>query len=255
MNRALLAASAIAVLATGPLGAQAAPDSARPLPDRFPVGETLRYDVKFGLLKLGTGLMRVVGVDTVRGVPSLHVEFGLEGSTIIYRINNRMHSWIGLHDFASRRFVQDFHEGRSDRYTAYEIFPEDGYYTETGVDSVRATSPQPLDDAAFFYFVRTVDLEVGRRYVFDRYFRPDRNPVILEVLQRDTLDLPAGRFPSIVIRPTIKGRGILAESQEPRMWLSDDDRRIMVQLKSKFPFGTITLRLARDEVESPVSQR
>jgi hypothetical protein len=27
------------------------------------------------------------------------------------------------------------------------------------------------------------------------------------------------------------------------MWISDDERRLVVQLKSKFPFGTITLRL------------
>lgn len=226
-----------------PALAQNPADTARALTERFPVGETLRYEAKFGLLKLGTAHMRVVGVDTVRGTPTLHVEFALVGSAIVYRINDRMESWFGLRDFASRRFVQDFKEGRSDRLTTFEIFPEEGYYTESGVDSARATSPQPLDDAAFFYFVRTVDLDVGRRYVFDRYFRPDRNPVILDVLARDTLDLPAGRFPTVVIRPTIQGRGILAESQEPRMWLTDDERRIMVQLKSKFPFGTITLRL------------
>jgi hypothetical protein len=107
-----------------------------------------------------------------------------------------------------------------------------------------ATSVAPLDDAAFFYFVRTVELEDGQRYEYDRYFRPDRNPVVLEVLGRDTLDLPAGRFPTIVVQPTIQGRGILEEAKEPRMWLSDDERRIMVQLKLKFAsIATITLRL------------
>lgn len=249
----LLALSGLITVLTAPARGQAVDPSA--LATRFPVGETLRYEVKFGLLKLGTGFMQVVGVDTVRGVPTLHTQFALQGGAFFYRLDDRMHSWIGLHDFASRRFVQDFHEGNTDRHTEYEIFPEEGYYTESGVDSVRATSPAPLDDAAFFYFVRTVDLAVGERYVFERYFRPDRNPVILEVLARDTLDLPAGRFATIVLRPTIKGRGILAESQEPRMWLSDDERRIMVQLKSKFPFGTITLRLTDVTVEQPVAGR
>ncbi len=106
------------------------------------------------------------------------------------------------------------------------------------------TSAAPLDDAAFFYFVRTVPLEVGKRYEFQRYFRPDRNPVVLEVLGRDTLDLPAGRFATIVVRPVIQGRGILEEAKEPRMWLTDDERRLMVQLKLTFAsIATITLRL------------
>ncbi len=218
---------------------------------RFPAGETLVYEARFGIFTVGKALLHVAGIDTVRGTPSLHVVFVLQGGLPIYRLHNRMDSWIGVDDFASRRFIQDFHEGGSDRYTAYEIYPDSAFYTEHSIedDGVagelerRETSPDPLDDLAFFYFVRASELEVGQRYEFQRYFRPDRNPVVLDVAVRDTLDVPAGRFPSLVVHPVIQGRGILAESREPRMWISDDERRLVVQLKSKFPFGTITLRL------------
>lgn len=238
------AAVAIAIGMCPAVRAQVAPDSTVALLDRFPVGETLVYDARFGFLDLGDGLMHVAGIDTIRGVPCLHVVFRLRSGSFFYRMDDRMDSWIGLEDFASRRFVQDFDEPGNPRYTAYEIYPDSGFYTESGVDSIRPTSEAPLDDAAFFYFVRTVELEDGERYEFDNYFRPDRNPVALEVLERDTLDLPAGRFPTIVVQPTIQGRGILEEAKEPRMWLTDDDRRIMVQLKLKFAsIATITLRL------------
>ena len=238
-------------LASQQLAAQTPVDSAPSVLERIPVGETLLYDARFGILTLGEGLMHVAGIDTIRGTPVLHVVFRLRGGSFFYRLDDRMDSWIGLEDFASRRFTQDFHEGNSDRYTEYEIFPDSGYYKQSGVDSVRPTSAAPLDDAAFFYFVRTVDLEVGERYEFDRYFRPDRNPVVIEVLGRDTLDLPAGRFPTIVIRPVVQGRGILEEAKEPRMWLSDDERRIMVQLKLKFAsIATVTLRL-REIADAP----
>jgi hypothetical protein len=246
MTRAICSAILLAALlgSAGGARAQAAPDSSPRMLDRIPVGETLIYDARFGIFTLGKGVMHVAGIDTVRGEPVLHVMFRLMAGSFFYRLDDRMDSWIGLEDFASRRFIQDFHEGDSDRYTAYEIFPDSGYYTQSGIDSVMATSVAPLDDAAFFYFVRTVELEDGQRYEYDRYFRPDRNPVVLEVLGRDTLDLPAGRFPTIVVQPTIQGRGILEEAKEPRMWLSDDERRIMVQLKLKFAsIATITLRL------------
>jgi hypothetical protein len=209
----------------------------------LPVGETLVYEVKFGLLTLGEGLMHIAGIDTVRGDPALHVVFRLRGGTFFYRLDDRMDSWIRLEDFASLRFVQDMKEANNIRFTEYNIFPDSGYYTESGVDSVRASSPNPLDDTAFFYFVRTVPLEDGERYEFDRYFRPDRNPVVLEVLERDTLDVPAGEIPTVLVRPTIQGRGIFEEAKEPQMWLSDDDRRLVVQMKVKFSFATITLRL------------
>jgi hypothetical protein len=216
----------------------------------FKIGETLVYEAKFGFLTLGSGMMHVAGIDTVRGVPSLHVIFVLKGGGFMYPMHDRMDSWIGIDDFVSRRFVQDFHEGSSHRYTAWDIYPDSGYYREEGADSTIATSPDPLDDYAFFYFARTLDYEVGQTYEFDRYFRPDRNPVVLDVLEKDTLDLPAGRFPSVVVHPVIQGRGILAEGKEARMWISDDESRLMIQLKVKFSFATITLRL-KSIVDSP----
>lgn len=249
--RAAAWASAWAVSAgVAELGAQSATSGA-PLTRLFPVGETLLYDARFGFINVGTAAMQVSGVDTILGTPTLHVTFVLQGGTFFYRLNDRMDSWFGLYDFASRRFVQDFDEGGRRRYAAYEIYPDSGFYRAAGVDSAIPTVADPLDDAAFFYFARTVPFEPGRRFEFDRYFRPDRNPVVLEVIGRDTIDVPAGRFPTVVIKPTIKGRGILAEAADPRMWLSDDERRIMVQLKSRFPFGTITLRLTKVEQRRP----
>jgi hypothetical protein len=236
------------LLASTRLAAQA--DSAPPPPtSTLEVGETLLYDVKFGILNLGRGMMHIAGIDTIRGVPSLHVIFVLKGGPVFYRMHDRMDSWIGLDDFASRRFIQDFLEGPSYRYTSWEIFPDSGYYRQDGVDSLFPTSADPLDDYAFFYFVRTLAFD-QERYEFDRYFRPDRNPVVLEVLGRDTLDLNAGQFATVVIHPVIQGRGILAEGKEARMWITEDDRRLMVQLKVKFSFATITLRL-KEIIDAP----
>jgi hypothetical protein len=227
---------------TAPTGAQTDSAPGTNMLATFEVGETLVYEAKFGFITLGSGMMHVAGVDTIRGVPSLHVTFVLKGGGMLFPMHDVMDSWIGIEDFTSRRFIQDFHEGSNHRYTAFEIYPDSGYYRREDTDSLFPTSPDPLDDYAFFYFARTLDYAIGETYEFHRYFRPDRNPVVLEVLERDTLDLRAGRFPSVVVHPVIKGQGILAEGKEARMWISDDDRRLMVQLKVKFAFATITLR-------------
>jgi hypothetical protein len=65
------------------------------------------------------------------------------------------------------------------------------------------------------------------------------------VVGLDSIDVPAGRFDCLVVRPIIKGGGIFKEGAEGRMWISDDPRRLVVQIKSKFYFGSITFRLTR----------
>jgi hypothetical protein len=232
------------VLAAGSLAAQAADTLPRPTgPDpRSWVGERLQYEAKSGILPLGTAELMVAGLDTVRGDSALHIRFLIRGGNALYRINNEWDSWVGLSDFTSRRFIQDHDEGGKKSRAAYEILPDSGYYRREGVDTVMPTSPLPLDDAAFFYFVRLVELSDGRNE-FDRYFKPDRNPVVLEVVGRDTLDVPAGRFDCLVVQPIIKGGGIFREQAEGRMWITNDQRRLVVQIRSKIAFVPITMRL------------
>lgn len=242
---ALLAGIALAATVAGPAAGQAArpgADSARVGPRAW-LGERLRYDAKFGFINIGSAELSVAGLDTVQNTDALHIRFVVDGGNFLYQLHNEWDSWIALRDFTSRRFVQDHHEGGRHYRNEYDIFPDSGYYRQSGVDTVMATSGSPLDDAAFFYFVRTMDLTPGARYELNRYFKPDRNPVILEVVQRDTIDVPAGRFDCLVVRPTIKGGGIFREGADGRLWISNDERRLVVQIKSRFYFGSLTFRL------------
>jgi hypothetical protein len=210
----------------------------------FAVGEKLSYTARLGMLTLGSGTLEVASVDTVRGVESFRLRFRLRGKTMFYSLDDVLESWIGTSDLNSRRFVQDFVENDKTIKRHYEIFPDSGFYREQGRDATHETPAQPLDDAAFFYFVRITALEVGRKYTYDRYFRKDKNPVTIEVLKREKMDLPDGsKVQCLVLHPTIDTKGLFSKRSDTRIWLTDDARRLPVQIRTKFPFGTITLRL------------
>jgi hypothetical protein len=214
----------------------------RQVPVPFSVGERLDYDVKFGVLKVGSGRMEVVGVENVRGREAWHTSFTVRGGTFFYKVNDKLESWIDTETFASLRHLQDLHEGKRDRERRFEIYPDRLVYTENEGPE-QPTARDPLDDASFLYFIRTMPLSVGQTYDFPRYFKPDRNPVRVRVLRKETVKVPAGRFDAIVIQPIIKSKGIFSENGRAEIWLSDDDRRIMLQLKSSLSFGTLNLYL------------
>jgi hypothetical protein len=165
---------------------------------------------------------------------------------MFYSLDDVLESWLGSADLTSRRFVQDFMENNRATKRHYEIYPDSGFYREQGKDTTaRATPPQPLDDAAFFYFVRVTPVEVGKTYKFDRYFRKDKNPVTIEVLKREKMELPDGaKVQCLVLHPVIDTKGLFSKRSETRIWLTDDAKRLPVQIRTKFPFGTITLRLS-----------
>ena len=223
-------------------------DSATRSPADVPwqVGERLEYQVKFGPLSVGTGSMEVTGIVPIRGRDAWQTEFRIKGKALWYDYASTLRTWMDVTELSSLRFHSEQNEDGRPRVRNYEIFPDRKVYIQqTATDSTTETPSvaDPLDDGSFMYFIRTVPLEVGKTYEFNRYFRPDRNPVTIKVLRKESVKVPAGRFDAIVIQPIIKSGGIFKEGGNALIWLRDDPSRIMLQMKSTLSFGSINLYL------------
>ena len=91
--------------------------------------------------------------------------------------------------------------------------------------------------------MRSVPLEVGKTYEFNRYYHVDRNPVVIQVERKEHIKVPAGEFDAIVVQPVIKTSGIFSENGEAQVWFSDDAHRYPVLLRSKFAKFSLKLEL------------
>lgn len=239
---ALLVATASEAAAQG--GVSASSGRAR-VP--FAVGERMEYEVRFGRLKVGNAHMEVVALEEMRGRSVWHTAFWVQGGNFLYRVNDVYESWIDAETLSSLKFVQELEEGGKNTERRFEMFPERAVFIQTNKKNAKEEKSvsNPLDDGSFLYFIRTIPLEVGKTYDFYRYFRPDRNPVHIKVLRKEKIRVPAGTFDAIVIQPVIKTKGIFSENGHAEIWLSDDDRHVMLQLKSRLSFGSLNLYLKR----------
>jgi hypothetical protein len=207
----------------------------------YSVGEELTYKATFGVIRAGTARMRVDGIELVRGRPAYHVVFSIDGGVPFFRVHDRYESWIDVQTLSSLRHRQQISEGRYKRTTNYEIYPDRGTYEEG--DSVYASVSHPLDDGSFIYAIRSAGIKVGETRRDDRYFRPDRNPVVLTGLRQESVQVGAGSFAATVVQPSIKANGIFSEHGEAQVWFSDDARRYPVLLRSKFAKFSLKLEL------------
>ena len=118
-------------------------------------------------------------------------------------------------------------------------YAEDGSFTYARYALARfladgsLDTSEPLDDVAFLYYARTLPLEVGETYTINRYFREDGNPVVLRVLRKETIRMPAGTFNTIVVQPIIQTDGLFGEGGEAEVYFTDDARR-PVRLRGPF---------------------
>jgi hypothetical protein len=249
----------VAPLAGAPVQAQWTPEmvpvdsSAAPAP--FGPGEHLTYNVKVGWFGAGNAWLSVEGFEIVRGNLTYRATMGIRGRFIV-GLNDLYKTWFDVKTLQSWRFTRDMNQGSYTGTRDYAFFPERMTWERQDNDeSGPLPTPFPLDDIAFVYFLRTVPLEVGQTYTFDRYFKETGNPVTVEVVRKDTRKTDAGEFDVIVVRPSFQSEGLFSEDGEAQLEFSDDERRLLVYMWVNMPVvpGGVSLHLSSVTQGIPVN--
>jgi hypothetical protein len=205
----------------------------------FAVGETLQYEARLGMIPIGTAIMSVNPMTRERGSEAFVFAASGEGRPLGIRVGAELTSYVGTRSFNSLRFHRRVFQGGSVDEARYEIVPDSGRYREDGNPQDWATPRNPLDELAFLYYLRTVPLKVGTTYEIPRYFKTGYNPIQVSVLGRETATLPGGGT-APVLALEIVSRGIRMSVK-----LTDDARRLPVEMELPLPFGRVTLELTR----------
>jgi len=208
-------------------------------PYPFAVGERLEYQARIGMVPVGTAMMAVNPMSQVRGRETFVFAASGEVRPLGLRMAAELTSWVGAKGFNSLRFHRRIIQGSSVDDAQFQIVPDSSRYRQLGVPQDWAAPPDPLDELAFLYYLRTAPLRVGQTYSIPRYFKTGYNPVQVRVVGRDTRTLPGGRTaPALMLEITSRGMVVAVT-------LTDDARRLPVELVLPLPFGQVTLALTR----------
>ena len=137
---------------------------------------------------------------------------------------------------------------------AFERGTEFDYESNTvKIDGV----PRPLTDATLdalssVYYLRTVSLSSHEKPIELRVVSREIDTLRIDVQGKEAVTTPAGVFHTIRVEPKSEGTHLLGKNLV--LWLTDDDRRVPVQLKSKLKVGTLFGKLKSIErVSSPTT--
>jgi hypothetical protein len=89
------------------------------------------------------------------------------------------------------------------------------------------------------YYLRAFTLKPGKKLAIRLAHEKDNMIVTAEVLRREKILLPAGEFNTVVIKPKIELNGVFKPVGDIFIWLTDDDRKLIVKIESKIKIGKI----------------
>lgn len=102
----------------------------------------------------------------------------------------------------------------------------------------------PFDPLSGFNEIRYRPLAVGRSEHLTVFDNKKLWNVEVQVLTKERVNIPLGQFDTIVIKPILRSEGLFYQKGDFYIWLTDDEKRIPVLVKSKVKIGSFTAQLA-----------
>ncbi len=222
----------------------------------FAPGETIRYVIKYGILPSGVATLQVHSTETVRGRTAYYLLSEARTNKTIdafFKVRDKNESWMDTQSLASLRFRQSMREGKYMREVETEYDHPARRYTyrkrRKGKETVVEGPIPPFvqDVLSSLYFIRTRPLVVGQTYTLDANSGAVNWPLRVHVLRKEKIRVPAGVFQCLRLDPILAGEGIFQAKGKLLVWVTDDERRVPVLLRSKVAVGAFDAEM-RDYV-------
>jgi len=254
---ARFAGATIAVLLICPLQPQARIDSTSAV--AIPSKETLSYSVEWRLIYAGNATLKVDPTGSLDGSP-WQIKLHLESAGLVsklYHLSDNYEVRFDNHFCASASLLDAMEKNRHhetkvefDRVRGKSTYLERDLTKNSVIKATESDIPPCVSDImAALYKLRTIRLEPGQSEQVLISDGKKTASVRVEAQARETVKIKAGTYNTIRYEASIFNNVLYNRKGQFYVWLTDDARRLPVQIRARmsFPIGSITLELDKEE--------
>jgi hypothetical protein len=219
---------------------------------RFPSGEKLIYSVQWHMLNAGTAtiLMQHSG-------PREHLTSTAESTGFvnkIFHIHDIFDADIDPRSFCTQQISKHNEEGsrRMDRKIYFDYSKGKSEVDDKDLKTGKRKHaefdipPCVSDVVSGFFYARSLPLQPGFSHTFPVNDGGKTTDVKINVEGQEKVKGPLGEFQTMRVKAEAVA-GPMAGKAHLMVWLTDDERRVPVQMKSKLGFATLFFQLRQLE--------
>ncbi len=213
--------------------------------DVFQVGEKLIFSVRYGPVRAGEATMSIRGIEVVGQDSCFHIVSTAASNdffSTFFHVRDRYETYMDTRWLLSRRYEKHLREGDYHNSAIVEM-DQRRQLAIYNNGKVFEMMPGSHDVLSAFYVARTRHLEVGSSFDLESHVDRKNYPISVKVHRRERVSVPAGEFDCLVVEPVMRSPGLFKQKGRLLIWLTDDRRRVPVQVKSELPIGAISIVL------------
>jgi hypothetical protein len=223
----------------------------------FTAGEKLNFEINYGFITAGNAIMEIApGYVNVNGREAYDISVRINSSSSfewVYKVEDLYKCYLDRQGLFPWRFEQHIHEGNFKKDFEAIFDHENGkvkaYTGETEPKKFEGEYDIPMyvhDILSAFYFARTLDysgMSTGQTVQLQNFYDDKVHPLNVKYLGKEEIDVPAGEFRCIKVEPMVVEGGLFKSEGSIVVWLTDDERKMPVLVKTKVLVGSMDVEL------------
>ena len=217
----------------------------------FKEGEKLTFELNYGIVTAGIAVMQIPQIKRISGREAYHVTFEVNSVPSfdwIFKVRDRYETYIDVEGIFPWRFEQHIREGGYVRdFSAFFDQRKGKAKTSNGEYEI---PPFVHDIVSAFYYTRTLDFsntKIGDRIHLQNFYKDKVYDLNVKFRGRETIEVPAGKFDCIIVEPLVKEGGLFKHDGDIIIWLTDDDLKMPVKVRTKIVIGHVEAMLSQYE--------
>ncbi|MEJ2192243.1 MAG: DUF3108 domain-containing protein [Nitrospirota bacterium] len=214
----------------------------------LPAHEKFVFDLKWLGLTAGTSVMEIQ--ETGDGVTLSSVARSANWISVFYPVEDRVESHLqGEEPWYPLRYRLKAREGKHRKDKEVVFLRSEGkalYIDHLKGEKREYEMPEAIyDPLSALYAVRQAEEELtpGTSLFITVFDSKKVYDLEVRVLKRETVTVPAGTFKTVLLKPVMKSEGIFVSKGDILIWVTDDERRVPVKMKTEAPVGSIVAEL------------
>jgi len=210
------------------------------LPESIPFteGEDLVFTIRYGLINAGEATLEIPNMAVLDSVECYHIVSVARTNKAfdrIFKVRDKHESFMDSELLISRRFVKHLREGKFKKDMTIDFDQKNhvAVYKDKQVPIV----PNTRDFLTALYYIRTLAARPGQAVAMANHTDGRNYPIYVKFISRERVSVPAGEFDCIVVEPVMETSSIFENKGKLTIWLTDDNVRMPVMLRSQVIVG------------------
>ena len=226
----------------------------------FREGESVVFRLRWGFIVAGRATLNVHEQTTVNGVPARHFSTSIRTTGLvekIYKVRTRLDSYVTLDGTRALAYEKKQREGKKRAHFTVDFDWAQKTAVRTDKKTGKSRPPVDLPDTVTdmigaLYRFRQLPLAVDETYTLPVTNGKKVVQGQAEVIERETVKVPAGKFDAYKITPRTADLGGVFEKDDDAdlfLWFTADRRHLPVRVASAVMVGNFIAEAV--EIRSP----